>query len=508
MKSVSINMLRIACLAAAALTALTSAKVVLPALIGDNMVLQRDAYVNVWGKADAGEDVCVSVGWQDERLECVADNDGNWKLRVKTPSDKGPYSITVGCEEPITLNNILIGEVWVCSGQSNMGFGLRSCDTADADVPNADYPQIRFFGVNQVLADEPRQDCEGKWLVCKPDVAAWHSGVAYYFAQKLHTSADIPVGIIQAAVGGTPADSWMSEEVLLSQPETAVSVERYNELMKSYPARYADYEKQLAKWQEISDNPASKPRVPMGPEHFQRPCGFWNAMISPLLNFRIAGVLWYQGEGNSWRAEQYRKMFPMLITSWRQNWKQGDFPFYYVQIAPYEYEPPFIAAELRQAQLETLSIANTAMVCTMDIGDNKDIHPRNKKDVGYRLANIALNRIYHKAVQADAPIYAGMRIEDGGIRIYFSNADNGLELRGSGEYFEIAGEDGRYVTAKAVVEGDTVVVSSEEATQPQNVRYGWSNTAGASLFSVEGLAAFPFRTDNTLWTTEGKQTYF
>ncbi len=508
MKSISINMLRIVCLTAAALTALTSAKVVLPALIGDNMVLQRDAYVNIWGKADAGEDVCVSVGWQDERFECIADNDGNWKLRVKTPSDKGPYSITIGCEEPITLNNILIGEVWVCSGQSNMGFGLRSCDTADIDIPKADYPQIRFFAVGRNLADKPQDNCEGKWLACAPEVARWYSGVAYYFAQKLHASIDAPVGIIQAAVGGTPADSWISEEMLLSDPDTAVSVERYNELMKSYPTRYDTYQKELANWEEIKDNPAPKPRVPMGPEHLQRPFALWNGMISPLLNYKIAGVLWYQGESNSLRAYQYRKMFPMLIKSWREYFKQGSLPFYYVQIAPYDYGTPLVAAELREAQLEALSIANTAMVCTMDIGDNKDIHPRNKKDVGYRLANISLNRIYHKIVQADSPIYAGMRIEGSGIRIYFSNAGSGLELRGGGEYFEIAGKDGLYIAAKAAVEGDTVVVSSDDVVEPQSVRYGWSNTAGASLFNLEGLPASPFRTDNTIWTTEGKQAYF
>lgn len=501
--------IRIMFLAILTLTTFVSAKVTLPALVSDNMVLQRNAFVKIWGSAQSGSNIEVSVQWQKIPVQTLCNDEGKWQVIVKTPSDKGPYDIAISDGEPVVIKNILLGEVWLCSGQSNMSFGFRSTDTAEQDKSKADYPEIRYFGVNKKLADVPQDDCVGKWLVCKPNVAAWYSGVAYYFAQKVHTSIDVPIGIIQAAIGGTPADSWMSEEVLLSEPDMVASVERYNELMKSYPSRYEVYQKQLAKWQEITDNTAPKPRVPMGPEHFQRPYGFWNGMISPLLNYRIAGVLWYQGEGNSWRADQYRNMFPTLINSWRQYFEQGDFPFYFVQISPYKYGTPLIAAELRQAQTETLSLANTAMVCTMDIGDNDDIHPRNKKDVGLRLAGIALNRIYHEGNKVDSgPMYAGLDLEAGSLRIYFSNADSGLVVKDSGKYFEIAGENGVYLPAKVVVDGNSVLLSSEKVPSPKNARYGWSNTAGASLFNADDLPTVPFRTDNSDWTTEGKLTYF
>ena len=503
---------RISLIAAVLLAAstLTFGKLTLPSLFGDNMVLQRDAFVKVWGFSEPGRDISIKVQWQSETIKTVCSDDGSWMSLVKTPSDKGPYVISISDGvDNLQLNDVLAGEVWLCSGQSNMGFGLRSCDTAETDVPKADYPEIRFFGVNRRLADVPQQDCEGNWLVCQPDVAAWYSGVAYYFARKVRLEEDVPIGIIQAAVGGTPADSWISRDVLLSDPQTVCSVERYDSLMKSYDTRYKDYQDKLSKWEEVKDNPQPKPRVPMGPEHFQRPYALWNGMINPLLNYRIAGVLWYQGEGNSWRADQYRKMFPMLIESWRESFRQGDFPFYYVQIAPYDYGTPLIAAELREAQQEALSLANTAMVCTMDIGDNKDIHPKNKKDVGERLATIALNRVYHVVNGNDSgPMYAGKDIKDGSIRIYFDNADSGLLLNEPAEYFEIAGDDGVYYKAVGEVDGNTLILRSDEVDNPVNVRYGWSNTAGADLFNKDGLPAYPFRTNNTVWVTKDKLTYF
>jgi hypothetical protein len=492
-------------------SAACKAKVELPALISDNMVIQRDAFIKIWGTTEPGSEIKVKADWQGTFAKTTCSKDGKWLLFIKTPTQQGPYEITISDgDEPVTLKNVLAGEVWLCSGQSNMAFGLRNTESADEDIPKADYPAIRFFGVKQKLSDSPLEDCEGSWLICKPDVAKWCSGTAYYFAQKLHSETGFPIGIIQAAVGGTPAEAWMSKDTLLSTQAAAAVIQRYDELMQSYPQRFKKYQQQLRQWQKIENNPAQKPRIPMGPEYFQRPCGLWNGMIAPLLNYRIAGVLWYQGEANSWRAEQYRRTFPMLISSWRSSFKQGRLPFYYVQIAPFNYDTPLIAAELRQAQLETLNLAKTAMVCTMDIGDNNDIHPKNKKDVGCRLANVALNRLYNKDIADSGPVYAAMEIECecSKLRLYFSNADNGLVVKNHGRYFEIAGPDGNYLPAEIEIDGNTLLIKSDMVSNPVNARYGWSNTAGASLFNKEALPAYPFRTDNSVWTTQGNLKYF
>jgi len=489
------------------LSAAAVADIRLPAIIGDNMVLQHDKEASIWGWADPGEEVGVSVSWHRMKWAVTADGEGRWHFRMAAPEVGGPYQITLTGKNTITLKNILVGEVWVASGQSNMQMSVRSSANAENEIAGADYPRIRLFSVERKVADAPQEDCAGRWVECSPETVPGFSAVAYFFGRELHKRLDVPVGLIHTSWGGTPAEAWTSRPMLEDNPDFQPILKRYDDAVANYPQAMKQYEEKLKQWKEKSaqarkdgKNPPRRPRTPFGPDHPHSPAGLYNAMIAPLIPYAIQGAIWYQGESNAGRAYQYRELFPTMIQCWRQNWGQGDFPFLFVQLANFMAQKPEPAdsawAELREAQLMTLRLPETGMAVIIDIGEANDIHPKNKQDVGKRLALWALANTYGKKIVYSGPLYKSMERKGKNIVLHFDHVDGGLVAKG-GELkgFAIAGKDRKFVWADAKIEGDTVVVSSAEVSRPAAVRYAWADNPVCNLYNEAGLPASPFRTD-------------
>jgi sialate O-acetylesterase len=646
-------------------------RLTLPAIFNDNMVLQQQSNVPVWGKACPGEKISVTTNWQETAV-ATANADGDWQVKIKTPKAGGPFEISVnGKRDTLNLKNILIGEVWVCSGQSNMEMPLKGWPPNDLiensaeEIAKADYPEIRLFTVKRAIANTPQFDCVGEWTTCTPQTAADFSATAFFFGKKLNQKLNVPVGLIHSSWGGTPAEAWTPAEEISQMEDFAETVEKLKgasaqikqlntwlnklpkidmtknnaedrfknidfndqklaavtcddekwsvmklptlwestelgefdgavwfrkeveltagpdyklelgpiddmdvvyfngkkvggievdgfystsrkydipaklvqkgknviavrvldtrggggiwgkpENMKIYPEKAADQAIELAgewKYQPVAefknetfhiygkgDNSfANRPKLDVDLTAYT-PTTLYNGMISPILPFGIRGAIWYQGESNVGRAKQYKKLFPLMINSWRNHWNQGDFPFYYVQIAPYEFGQPDRSQYLREAQLQTLSVKNTGMVVTTDIGNPQNIHPAQKTEVGERLARWALNRDYgFEDLVPSGPIYNSMKVADNKIRIFFDYADMGLKCDGDElTHFLIADVNKNFVPAQAKIDGNTVLVWSDEVAEPIAVRFGWSNIAEPNLFNTAGLPASPFRTDN------------
>ncbi|MCF7956702.1 MAG: sialate O-acetylesterase [Phycisphaerae bacterium] len=465
---------------------LSAADVRLAAVLGSNMVMQRETKANIWGWADPGEKITVGTSWQSFPIKpATADKDGKWKIAVNTPAAGGPYKITIKGKNTITLENILIGEVWLASGQSNMEMPLVKVSNSytgikdsEKEVAAANYPEIRLFQVGNFSSKEPLDDVgpgiemygvpasDCKWKACSSETIAAFSSTAYFFARKLHKELGVPVGIIDSTWGGTRAEVWT--------PAAGLEKLGYTNELKQAAESPQDAKKKL-------------------------PTRLYNGMIHPLRNLTIRGAIWYQGEGNSWQANKYRDLFSTMITSWRTAWGQGDFPFYFVQIAPFKYSENNPSEELREAQMKTLSLKNTGMAVTMDIANLTDIHPKNKQEVGRRLALWALAKDYgKKTIVYSGPIYKSMRVEGDKIRLTFDYTGSGLKTIDGKEisHLTIAGADKKFVEAKGVIDGDTVVVYSDAVKNPAAVRYGWSNTAEPNLANKEGLPASSFRTDD------------
>ena len=644
------------------------AELKLPALFSDNMVLQQDFNAPVWGWADPGEKVSVKGSWQLlGASSATADKNGKWKLEIKTPKASGPFSLTVRGKNIIKIKNVLIGEVWVCSGQSNMQMSIRAGQPwhkGAFNYPNeiaaANYPDIRMFTVKRAIADEPRSDCEGSWAQCSPKTVGGFSAAGYFFARELHKELDIPFGMIHTSWGGTPAEAWTSAEYLRQLPDYLPILEKMQTADVEQVKK--KYQQELAKWwKDLEAADAGKRKTPEG---WQRPklddtgwkimqlpklweedlpelngsvwfrksvdipdswtgkeltlelaaiddmditwfnstqvgahetLGYWdtprkynvpasavkpgrniiavrvidnngsggifgnaefkiqpadksdkailltgdwkfkvgldlkdlrdmpisprlaknqntptmlyNAMIAPLIPYSIKGAIWYQGESNTGKAYQYRTLFPKMIRCWRNDWAQGDFPFYYTQIAPFNYGSEYICPELQEAQLMTLSVPNTGMAVTTDIGNIYDIHPRNKQLVGKRLALWALAKDYgRKDIVYSGPLYRSMNKEGDKIHIFFDHTGSGLvHMGGPVSYLTIAGKDRIFVKADSEIKNNTLVVYSPEVKEPVAVRYGWSNTAVPNLFNFEGLPASPFRTDDWPGVTYDKK---
>jgi len=485
------------------------ADIKLPAIIGDNMVLQQGEKVAIWGWADPGEEVTVDVSWHSMKWAVTADKDGKWSFKMTSPKVGGPYEMTLTGKNSITIKNILVGEVWVASGQSNMQFAVRQGNNAEQEIAEANYPKIRLFYVTRKVADEPQSDCEGSWVECNPETVPGFSAVAYFFGRDLHKELDVPVGLIHTSWGGTPAESWTRREVLEAMPECAPILKRYADAVANYPKAMEEYKKKLAEWKEAAAkakadgiNPPRRPGAPFGPGHPHSPSGLYNAMIAPLIPYGIAGAIWYQGESNAGRAYQYRTLFPAMIKNWRDDWDLGQFPFLFVQLANFMKTKPEPAdsawAELREAQLMTLSLPNTGMAVIIDIGEADDIHPKNKQDVGKRLALWALAKTYGKKLVYSGPIYKSMKVDDGKVILSFDHIGSGLVAKGGEELkgFAIAGADKKFVWADAKIEGDTVVVSSDKVAEPVAVRYAWADNPVCNLYNAEELPASPFRTDD------------
>ena len=641
------------------LSTLAEAKVVLPSVFSDNMVFQQKTNAPIWGKADAGKSITIKASWNGKTYTGKADANGNFKIMMATPSYGGPYTVTISDGETTTLNNVLIGDVWVCSGQSNMEMALEGWGKIinyEQEIKDANYPNIRLLQGIQATSNTPLDDAKvanNGWTPCNPQYVANFSAVAYFFAREINKKTGIPIGLIHTSWGGTIAEAWTSAATLKTIPDF---VEAVKAIETSGNNSTETYEKQVQNWmvmlvgkdagfkqmkpqwlsttQDVSSwksmevptvwemagmpgfdgvvwlrktisipqswegkemkvnlgtiddmdqtmfdndvigntagynlprtytvaankvksgthvltvrvtdtggeggiygpkgvmslvssngekisldgewkyniglNLKDVPPIPAPSNGPNRPTVLYNAMIHPYLQFPIKGAIWYQGESNADRANQYRTLFPAMITDWRKSWNQPDFPFYFVQLANFmkqEAEPvPSAWAELRDAQRQTLSLPHTGMAVAIDIGDAVDIHPKNKQDVGLRLALIALAKDYGVKVPFSGPVYKSQQIAGNTIKLSFTSTDGGIKAKDGGELkgFAIAGADQKFHWAKAELSGNQVIVSSPDVPNPVAVRYAWANNPVCNLVNGAGLPASPFRTDSWKDTT-------
>lgn len=641
------------------------ADVRLPAIIASDMVLQRNALVPLWGWAAPGEQIVICGDWPDAKpANAVATPDGRWSLKLQTPGPGGPYSVSITGQNTLTLTDVMVGEVWICSGQSNMEWSVAQSKDAAQEIAAADFPKIRQFAVPKRLSAQPETDCDGHWTVCSPATVPGYTAVGYFFGRELHKTLNIPIGLINASWGGTVAEAWASEDTIATIPDFAKDLARVRQQRGDPATLAAQVLDARARWWSSLDAATTRmvgdctargfddsawetvklpgpwagdlarfdgvgvyrrtiPEIPeelvgkelhlaLGPIDdmdtvwfdgtriggFETP-GYWNAerhyrippalatdgphtivirvvdtsgiggltgapemmylkklvlgeprgdpdqdeqreeeeetvhlagdwkfhigpalqdlgqfpedglsdpnmptvlyngLISPVQPYAIRGAIWYQGESNRGRADQYRTLFPALITDWRRRWAEGDFPFYFVQIAPFNYGGDTgQTAQLREAQLMSMSLPSTGMAVTMDIGNPADIHPTNKQEVGRRLALWALAKTYGQmGLEYSGPIYTSMKIEGSTIRISFDYADHLAARSGPLSCFEIAGPDGKFVPAEAKIDGGGVVVSSPSVPAPAAVRYSWGTADQPNLFNGAGLPASPFRTN-------------
>ncbi len=451
------------------------AEVRLPPIIGSHMVLQQKSEVEIWGWSEPSEEITIKPGWEDSVYSAKGTRWAKWSVKIKTPAAGGPYTIAISGKNSITLEDVMIGEVWLCGGQSNMEWsGALGIKQSLEEAPHATNKNIRFFYVPKSASEFPQDEIQGKWTVCNPDDMKRFSAIGYFFGKILQRELGIPVGLINDNWGGTPAEVWTPASFVDANPvlrEAALKI------------------------------PGDRPLWPI------RPGECFNGMIHPITSFAIGGVIWYQGESNVETYSSYQGLFTGMIGAWRAAWRR-DFPFYFVQIAPFSgYGREHVGALLREAQSRSASYPKTGMVVISDLVDDlADIHPQNKSGVASRLANLALSETYgKKGLVWKSPSYKTMRIEGDKIRIFFDNADNGLISKESGQTgFVIAGEDRKFLPAIAVIEGKTVVLSNTEVKSPVAARFGFDNASIPSLFSREGLPVNLFRTDD--WEVSTKES--
>lgn len=479
-------------------------------LFTPNMVLQRDRLIPVWGSADAGETVTVSLG--KTQATATADAAGHWEALLLPQQATTGLTLTVTGKNTVVLPNVAVGDVWVCSGQSNMEFPVARSKGAAADIAAAKFPQIRLFTVARNAMGEPQTEVKGHWDVCTPETVKGFSAVGFFFGRELHQKLGIPIGLIHSSWGGTPAEAWTSRAALEASPDLSPIVTRWDKIVADFPAALEKYQKEaLVKWQADADKAKAagqpeprKPAEPTSPYSANRAANLFNGMIAPLIPFGIKGVIWYQGESNTGNPEQYRTLFPTMIRDWRSRWGQDVFPFYWVQLANYQgvqKEPvePGGWPMLREAQTRTLPLPQTGMALAIDLADADnpgDIHPKNKQDVGKRLALVALAKTYGGTNPYSGPVFDTMEVTGGKARLTFKMTDGGLKARGEKlTGFAISGADGVWKWADASIDGSSVVLSSTEVAVPVAVRYDWANNPIGNLYNGAGLPAVPFRTD-------------
>ena len=546
-------------LAAAVVCAVPAmADVKLPAVIGSNMVLQQGAKLPVWGKADPGEQVTVTLC--GNKAVAKADAAGAWKVVLPALKAGGPFEMMVAGKNTLKLTNVLVGEVWVCSGQSNMAMSVRGSWNSKEEIAKADYPKIRLLNVGRKTSDKPLDDIKGSWAECSAKSVGHFSAAGYFFGRKLHKELNVPIGLINSSWGGTPAEAWTSRPTLEATPESKPILERWDKIVANYPAAMEKFKAtKLPKLKEALKKanealkaaqalPASptkgqavakarrnvwmtrrRMRGPTGPNNPHRPASLYNGMIAPLVPFAIKGAIWYQGESNASRAYQYRAVFSQMIQDWRKQWQQPDQAFYWVQLANFRgvIKQPAGSdwAELREAQSMALALPNTGEAVIIDIGEARDIHPKNKQDVGRRLALSALGVTYGRKICYSGPVYASHAVEGATVRVEFKHQCGGLvvkpftdpvtpdgpslekrfgvDVKGMRPEsqvigFQIAGADKKFVWAEAKIDGSSIVVSSPKVAAPVAVRYAWEVNPICNLYNKAGLPASPFRTDK--WT--------
>lgn len=479
----------------------------------DHMVLQRNALVKIWGEAKSGSLVEVRFAGQLRKIKAAK---GKWQVTLKTGEAGGPYKLEViNGNNKVSFQDVLIGDVWLAGGQSNMEFALRRVKDARTEISLADYPQIRYYKVPRKFYPE-QEVSKASWNVCSPQTASEFSAIAYYFARNIHKELNIPIGIIQTPVGGTTAEAWTSRALLMSDKDFRPIVQHYDSIVNSYgpdgyEKLYNRYVASLTEYQHLSAEQKkyiAKPVEPMGRKNFHRPIGLSETMLSTVIPYTLKGFLFYQGESNTARGAQYRKLFPAMINEWRTSWGQGDIPFLFIQLPRFETKTRYWY-ELREAQyLTSVHVKNTAMVVAFDQGNPKDIHPIVKDTVGWRLSQLALGKVYGKEVVCQGPEFKKMtKTDDGSLLLYFDNAGTGLVAKDNASKlsgFTIAGRDGKFYPAEAVIVGkNQVKVKNSQVTAPVDVRYLWVNSTDMNLFNKEGFPATSFRTDKYPLVTEG-----
>ena len=469
-------------------------------LFSDGAVLQRGQPVPVWGTAKDGEKITVTFAGQS--VSTIAEH-GKWMVRLK-PLEAGasPAAMTIAGENTVSIKNVLVGEVWICSGQSNMEWPLLRVANGPEAVSGANDHALRLLTAPRASTVEPQSEAAVSWVECSSTAASDFSAVAYFFGRELRAALKVPIGLISSNVGGTPAQAWTDLTTLENNPEfklildtRAKMIARFGPItMERSKATMERYQKAVIEAQDVGkfNTPGSKP-LANPQELMRRPTGLFNAMIAPLQPYAMRGVIWYQGEGNNNDPKLYQSIFPAMIGGWRSTWNQGNFPFLFVQIAPFKGIHP----ELREAQLLTWkNTPNTAMVVTTDVGTPENIHPRQKEPVGARLALAARALAYGEKIEYSGPVFETMKIEGREAVLKFQHIGKGLAAKG-GELkgFALAGADKQFVPAQAKIVGETVVVSSGSVSEPKAVRYGWDSVPDVNLINKDGLPATPFRTD-------------
>lgn len=477
------------------------AAVRLPGLFSDHMVLQQGRPVAIWGWADDGEEVVVQFGNQTQR---ATGRDGKWAVWLDKLKPGGPGTLSVRGQNSITLLDVLVGEVWVCSGQSNMEWPLQRSYEAQAEIRKAANPMLRLLTVPKLKSDRPTDEVKAVWQECAPQSVSNFSAVAYYFGRDLQKARGVPVGLIHTSWGGSPAEVWTRREVLQNNPDYSRHIlDGFSTAQKQYEENLRRFEQEEAEarnaGKQVSRN---RPGAPW------KPSELYNGMIAPLIPYALAGAIWYQGESNAGRAYEYRTLFADLIRNWRHDWNEGDFTFLAVQLAPFKAirEQPGESdwAELREAQLlATKILPKVGMAVITDVGDEKDIHPTKKEPVGARLALAARAITYGEKIPYSGPVYRSMKIDGNQATLTFDHADGGLEARGGAlTGFAIAGKDQQFFPATARIHGDKVVVSSPKVSEPIAIRFGWADYPVVNLWNKAGLPASPFRTDQFRMITQ------
>ena len=485
----------------------------------DHMVLQRDVNLPVWGKADPGESVTVEIAGVS--ANAVADADGAWRATLPPLAVGGPHELVVRGTASTTFGNVMVGEVWIASGQSNMQWPMSASMHADEFIADANDPDLRLFTCPCVMHDEPVDHVNGRWQACTSHSVHGFSAVAYQFGRRLREELDVPVGLINASWGGSWIEAWISRPTLESDEAFEPGLTRYKNALKAYDLALADMPRRQhesrvgmrSAIQGAGEFPAS-PAEPGNPrDQVSRPSGMYNGMIAPVVPYAIRGALWYQGESNaiSAQSEAYRGLLHALINDWRSAWESGPFPFLVVQLPHWLMAPEQPAddmwAEIRESQVAALELENTGLTVTIDIGDVDDIHPTNKHDVGARLALNALRVAHGKDVLDSGPTYEAMTVDQGAIRVSFGNIGDGLATVGGGSVsgFAIAGSDREFHWADAAIDGDAVLVRSDLVRHPVAVRYAWASNPVCNLTNDSGLPAPPFRTDDWPGITDGNR---